>query len=843
MGEGVCPSVVRIEAGVSLPAVAGGKARGLQAILRAGLPVPDAWIVPTGTGEAAVRELARELEQRGVRWLAVRSSAIGEDEHDASFAGIHESRLGIAPADLIPAVRAVASSSLSERASAYRRELGIGPATGPCAVVVQILVAADRAGVAFGLGEANDAVVVEAVRGLGEALVQGRGSPETWEAFLRKGEWSALLRRRSRQAVSVVADARGTRSVDLPDEEAGAPVLTKEQVSEIAVGVHRLQAASGVPLDVEWCMGGESLFLLQARPRTRPLGALSAGQIWTRSNFRDVLPDIATALTRSFAQPSLEGALEDYYRTFGIPEGRKAPLVDCIYGRLVSNESVLLELLELLGIPRSIPDVSVGGGEGGADRFEPMDLRLQARHPILMLRSIANALRAPGRAQRFMKGIRRLGERIRSRSLPELADEELLRIVGPSLVATGKEFAACALHVVAALQGLQYRMASLLRAVPHPGAILTRLVAPHLDTVSTRLTEDLTELAIAFRRWEGGAGFFAELTEAHRGPSPWEERLPPELFDRTRAWMDRYGHRGPWESDLAFPRYREDWRMLARLLEPMVASGKEPESPDARRARREEAAERAWSEVRDRVGACKRWLIRRGVRDLAKLLALREELRSETGAAMFHVRTVLLEAGRRLEERGRLAAREDLWDLDIGELGRALRDPRFDAAGAVARERGRRAAWRRIEVPNRFRSEDVPGFRYLPHAGGAPALRLAGTGISPGLAEGRSRRLETPEDGAALEAGEILVAHTTDPGWTPLFARAGGILVEMGGTLSHAGIVAREFGIPCVSNVEGIMRRIRDGQLLRIDGTRGEVEVLAGSCGPVHTGEKRSVPV
>jgi pyruvate,water dikinase len=793
--------VLPIRAGAPLPAAAGGKAHGLLLILEAGLPIPEAWAVLPGTGEESIAALAQELEEKGIDSLAVRSSAVGEDAGGASFAGIHESLLGIAPADLTGAVRDVAASALSDRAAAYRREMGLSPAEGPAAVVVQPLVPADRAGVAFGIGEANDAVVVEAVPGLGEALVQGKETPETWEATHTGGSWNVFLRGKP---------------------PGGEPVLSEEAVGRIADGVRRLQSAAGVPLDVEWCSAGGSVSYVQARPRTRPLGALPAGQAWTRSNFRDVLPDVATALTRSFVRNALGPALREYYATFlRLDDG--TPLIESIYGRLVSNESVLQRLLDLLGVPRSIVDVSVGGGEGGADRFEPMDLWRQARHPILMMRSLANVLRAPRRSRRFLDRLGRLVEEARALSPSQLSDADLTHWVGTVPRETGTEFARCSVYVVGALQGQQYRLASLLRAVPHPGAAITRLVAPVLDTVSTRLTDELTELAIAFRRWEGGARFLSDLTDEHRGPSAWRESLPPDLFERVRSWVDRHGHRGPWESDLASTRYRDDWRIFGRLLLPLVAADADPESPDARRARLEAARDETWREVAARVGPLKRMAIRGSLRQLAKLLALREELRSETVASF--VRPVFREAGRRLAEREQLASWEDLWHLTLDELVRALTDPGFDAAGAVARERGRRAAWKRIDVPNRFRSEEVPEFRYRPHEGGYPSVALTGTGISPGLAVGRCRLLTTPEDGVALEAGEILVAHTTDPGWTPLFARAGGVVVEMGGTLSHAGIVAREYGIPCVGNVEGVMHRLLDGQTLRIDGTKGEVEV------------------
>jgi phosphohistidine swiveling domain-containing protein len=155
---------------------------------------------------------------------------------------------------------------------------------------------------------------------------------------------------------------------------------------------------------------------------------------------------------------------------------------------------------------------------------------------------------------------------------------------------------------------------------------------------------------------------------------------------------------------------------------------------------------------------------------------------------------------------------------------------RARGGSATLRELGRRAAWRRIDVPNRFRSEDVGEFSAL--AGredvAETADQLKGNGISPGMLDGEVRVLRSPDGAERFALGSVLVAPATDPGWTPLFARAGAIVVEIGGALSHSGILAREFGIPCVANIPNVTRLLQDGDIVCVDGTAGLVTRMSG---------------
>jgi phosphohistidine swiveling domain-containing protein len=811
-------TVFKIERQVSLPAAAGGKALGLQAILRAGLNAPRSWVVLPQAGAEEILRLAYMLAGEG-RSLAVRSSAEEEDGTASSFAGIHESRLGVSPSELPDAIRTVAASTLSERALAYRKERGLNPAQGHCAVVVQPMIAADIAGVAFDADQAGGRVVIEAVEGLGELLVQGTETPELWELMKRGSKWE-VLRQKARRQRSALRIHRGTLSrISIPENDRSARALTQDLASGIAGGLARLRAIMRSPLDVEWCVEGNEIFFVQSRPRTRPLGMLPPGILWSRSNFRDVLPDVPSALARSYVRHGLSKGIRDFLSPFGVLQGKDVPLVTCIYGRPVANASASIALMDMLGVPHGLMDSTMGGVSKSVTEFVPMNWWRLARHPAMALRSLRNSLTAEQRARRHIIWMRRVREQRRT-PIEAMSDSDIQVLLGPQMRDGAGEFALVSVLLVSALQGIHYRAMSMLRKLPDPTATLTRLVAARLNTVTGQLTEDLVELALQFREWKESAAFLDPITVEHASPRRWERLLPTSLFDAVGRWMDRYGHRGIYESDLSYPRYRDDWRLLAHALRPLVLS------LSARRARVESDGNRMWAGVRVRCGTVRQRLLETTLKKMRELLALREELRDETVNSIYPMRSAFLEAGRRLASRGRLVDAEDIWHLQVEEIERAFADPEFDASQLVAREKRRVAVWKRIDVPNKFHSGDEAGFGYRASGVGETSPVLRGTGVSPGIAEGRARLMETPAEADILQPGDILVAPTTDPGWTPLFARAGAVVVEMGGLLSHAGIVAREYGIPCVSNVEGAPHKLTNNSLLRVNGTIGQVEIL-----------------
>ncbi len=818
-------AMLPIDALTELPEAAGGKAHGLRHILRTGLPVPPAWAVLPGAAHGALRALAASLAERGIARVAVRSSASDEDGGHHSFAGIHETALGVPVDRLGEAVAAVAASALSDRALSYRRQHGLAPPAGPCAVVVQEMLDADWAGVAFGRG---DGILVEAVEGLGEVAVNGDATPEAIELSRDGTSWRNGRRWPRRQAEALRSGPEGLARVPL---RGARPELPPAVAAEIAAGVAALESARGVPLDVEWAAKAGRVAFLQARPQTRPLEeGLKPGETWTRTNVSETLPEVASAMSRGNGVAALDWLMHDVYRRICLPLPAEVPLAAAVAGRVVFNEKAVCHVADVLGVPRSWAQVISGGPGAATNAYVRPDTRRLLRRLDVVVRMIVFAMGAERRARAHIRALRARHDERAAVPLETLDDGALALRAAHAWVSEIHESLLMVMRVAFAFQQAVSAGAMALEAHPAPAALLARLLDPELVSVSTRQLEDLIELARALRAWEGGAAFLAEVGPEHAGRGHWRARLPAALWAGVEVWLERYGHRGPYESDGAQPRYADDLRLLATALRPLVRASEEPETAEARRARRRADAAAAWREVADVHGHLVRLRVRGPARRLGRLMLVREELRS---ALMLHhllTRRAVLELGSRLVARGRLEAPDDVFHLTLDELLRAVREPAFDVRGTVARERARVAAWRRIEVPATFRSEDVASFprRGAPPSGSDAVLR--GTAVSPGEVIGPACVLRSPNDEAKMRTGGILVAPTTDPGWTPLFARAAGVVVELGGVMSHSATVAREYGLPCVSNVDGATWRLRDGDVLRVDGTHGKVEIVERSA-------------
>ncbi|HSM93985.1 MAG TPA: PEP/pyruvate-binding domain-containing protein, partial [Anaeromyxobacteraceae bacterium] len=598
--------VIPLWRGEEVPAAAGGKAAGLAAIARAGLPVPAAWAVLPGAANGALTSLAETLGARGTPRVAVRSSAADEDGGQHSFAGIHETALGVPLARLEEAIARVAASPLAERAVAYRRQHGLPAPSGPCAVVVQEMVDAEWAGVAFGKG---DGVLIEAVEGLGEAAVSGDATPEQVELSRRGGALRVTRRWPRRQPFAIRATTAGGVRVPLDGER---PRLPEPIALEIAAGVAALETAQGRPLDVEWAARAGKVAFLQARPQTRPLGdaALPPGETWTRTNIRELVPEIANALGATAIFDAFGRFMRAVHRRLGVVIPDDVPILTVVAGRPVANERMFCALGDAVGVSRGWMQVIQGGAGTGGNAFVQTDWRRLLRRLDVVLRMLWYGRGAERRVQGVLAS--RRARRAARAALPGegLSDADLLararRATGPEV----EEILDCVMRAIVPFNQAVSMGAVVLKAHPAPAALFARLVDPEQISVTTRQLEELVELATALRGWEGAAAFFAAPLAGQSERAPWQRALPPELWRRVEGWLVAYGHRCPYESDLSLPRVDEDLTLLATALRPLVLADAPPEPVASRRARRRADAEAGWREARERCG----WLAARQAR-------------------------------------------------------------------------------------------------------------------------------------------------------------------------------------------------------------------------------------
>jgi pyruvate,water dikinase len=305
----------------------------------------------------------------------------------------------------------------------------------------------------------------------------------------------------------------------------------------------------------------------------------------------------------------------------------------------------------------------------------------------------------------------------------------------------------------------------------------------------------------------------AELSAKYRAGT-----LPPLLQREMTSFLGRYGHRAIAEIDLGVKRWSEDPAHLLGAIANYLRLGDEATAPDVQFARGAREAEAMIKTLASRVHGPRRAILRFLLGRVRLLGGLREQPKFQIMRVFALGHALIAPVGAELAERGLLDAADDAFFLTLPELRRAiagedLRGTVVDRRALYRREQGRR------HVPRVLLSDGTDAETEI----AAPADgAMRGTPASPGIARGIARVIRSPV-GARLEPGEVLVAPSTDPGWTPLFLTAGALVMEMGGMMSHGAVVAREYGIPAVVGVPDATGRIATGDQVTVDGSAGTV--------------------
>jgi pyruvate,water dikinase len=802
------------------PALVGGKGASLARLARAGLPVPPGFHVTTHAYRAfvecsglqpAILDAARGEPDHASRTIAglfaahempdevaaavraaygrlggvvaVRSSATAEDLPEASFAGQQDTYLDVrGEAEVLDAVRRCWSSLWTGRAIAYRARHGIAAADVALAVVVQRMVPADVAGVLFTADPvtgAGDRFVVNAVAGLGEALVSGAADP------------------------AVVVLDRDGRVV----ERHGDPLLDDAAAGELAGLGSRVEALYGRPVDIEWARHAGEVAVVQARPvtvvaREEWNSSLAGDYLWTCANLGEAIPSVMTPATWSLVQIFMSETMS----LAGLGPHR---LSGNIGGRFYLNLSVAMAAGAALGVGDLVRRTSEQAfGRLPADVAVPPLPMSRRRILAEMLPTVAHFLRRIRSYQRDLPALIAAvpgrcaqAEAAIARSTAA-ADLVLLwrTTVDPLLRDTSRMLAA----------GARLDAAGLVRARPW----LIRL-AGEADANAL-----LTGLGTP-------AGPLASL-----GPVVGLDRLARGEIDRD-DFVRQWGHRCPDEFEISRPRPAEDPGWIDRELAGIRAAGTDVRALLARQAQaREAAVERFRSRRPHRVRA-----LRRRLAGAARAARAREAARSEVVRTFSVLRCFVLRAG------ALTGAGDDLFFLSIGEIREVLDGDRTPLDRVPARRATHRRYADLPRYPTLIRGTFDPfRWAADPHRRldvfdetrdlAPAAVTVTGFPGAAGVVEGPVRVLTSVDQGAVeLQPGDVLVTAVTNVGWTPLFPRAAAVVTDIGAPLSHAAIVARELGIPAVVGTGNATDRLGTGDRVRVDGERGTVDVLTRSAG------------
>ena len=788
---------------------------------------------------AELDEVRRQMASWGEdATCAVRSSSPEEDLETASFAGCYETVLGVKPADLEEAVRACFVSCLDERVALYKMRHGLETHRPRIAVLVQRQVESDVSGVGFSLNPVTndyDEAVIDASFGLGETVVSGEVSPDHF--VVDKPGRNILERDLGSKSVSRWIRPEG--GVELREETRGEQAsLEDEQVLELTDALGRLEEVYGHPVDIEWAYAGGELYLLQARPITTyfPLSADmqtepgAPRRLYMDGNLSDGITSNApiSRLTLDGYKVMFERLCESY----GISLNREEkPLQDLVVFRGARIYTAFSDVLwfvsprKIAASGRTLDALLVRTLENlDRERYRPTDKPgwlawgglARAIFGILwsnrrMWWNSALALCAPARyLKRYREAVERFEREARSTgvdaSVAELHDlhtrslEVITAIVLPTIYAW-----TAAIGILGALAR---------RADPQTRKLLDRMSR---GIEGELVIEMGLEMFATSRLLEPG-----EFDDLDRLAKRIESRELPAAFLATwDALLYRFGTRGPNEMDLASPRYGEDPVLLLRQLSFMARAA--PEN-DPRPAHERHVIERrqAFAELSGRFGWFQRALLRLAHRWTEAFAGERDTAKFHWILATYAMRRGALARADLLVAAGRLDSPNDVFHLTFEELEAAARDATFDVrTPALERRRFFRRLERQVkEFPHLIDSRG----RILRPAPTDEEGALSGLGISPGVARGPIKVLENPYD-KEIEPGDVLVAYTTDPGWTPLFINASAIILQIGGMMQHGGVVAREYGKPCVAGIEHVLTRFEDGQIVEVDGSSGRVRL------------------
>ncbi|NOY72805.1 MAG: pyruvate, phosphate dikinase [Gammaproteobacteria bacterium] len=849
---------VALTAGAS---VCGGKGWNLARLHHYGFAIPNGFVVvaeiyrqllkqlPDGDKHALFLKsrlpescrtaIKNALIQHGLlnQPVAVRSSATLEDGINASFAGIHESHLNVnGPSrqtdQLIQIEQALLrcyASLWSERAISYRRKMNIADDDIAAAIVISEMIDAQSSGVAFSCDPATgrtDLITVNANFGLGESVVSGATTPD--EYTLHYHHQTVTSRQLGNKNKKTVPSQKGdgTKLIDTPNVANQLVLNDKQlaQLSRLVLRVFHTLGQSEQHQDIEWVFSGEQFFLTQARPVTAlPIYTLpdliGKEEVWTNGNFRDAIPMVLPLMAHEFSRYHINKIMRHAVDGTGynLPDG--VNFGKCFQGRFYCNASMMQWMwYDVAGVEPKLTNMSLGGHQACMDidytRHDSLLKKIQrVRRSIAFLRHInRHKKQAP---ELFSQANQFIDETMRQ-DFSALSDEQLLALcheVDDRISTYDAPFITLSSASGAIFMLIQIMEKTLGDDAPN---IANALLAGGADITSAEQGYKLYELAALLEQDTEAKTWFLSN---HYQPKQWHSALPnhSEFKNAFTIFLEQYGHRAIYEIDFSRPRWNEDPSYLLNTIKnaigkPVLAGIK---------ARQKKNAKQAWQVVEKQFS----WPIRRVIRVVVNRAlegaAVREMAKSVYVRFLIPVRALILEVGTRLVNRRLIETQNDVAYCDFSEIISIIQGE-WDGKelAMIIEERKENQKTLEAQVAPDIIVNDVPRI-----VSSAPTTfdqnALKGVAVAAGYAEGVACVIQSPEQGTEMSEGEVLVAPSTDPGWTPLFLHASALVMETGGYLSHGSIVAREYGIPAVVNVPGIMQEIKNGDALSVDGNLG----------------------
>jgi pyruvate,water dikinase len=841
----------------------GGKAKNLVMLEKMGAIVPSWAVVPQevllNQIPADIRKeeinrvfqklvvpqeiIARLAQQFGddhqSKTYAVRSSAVDEDGARFSFAGQFETFLHVPFSAIEEKIKAVWLSAVSERVIKYREENNL-PVLFGIGVVIQEMVHADVAGVAFGVNPVScdrDTKIISAVYGLGEGLVSGALDADTFTVTP-----GGLEERLANKTHAFVRSSTGTgiEKIEIDTARVCLPTLQKAQINEIASFLDKLNSELGTPQDIEFAFCHGTLYLLQTRPVTT-LGNKQQGEyiLWDNSNIIESYPGTTTPLTFSFISKMYEMVYRQFVGIMGVKEKEIdqraevfANTLGLVRGRVYYN---LLNWYKMLAM---LPGYSINAENmermmGVKERFElGDDYRMSkglARIRIVekVFKMIQMQLNLPRERRRFMAQLNLIMNMYKAINFNALSSPEIIAHYSAFETMLLLKWKAPLINDFFAMIWFGMLKKNATKYCPEEPNIHNDLLCGSEDIISVEPIHRSIELSIMV----GGNEESKRLFVDNKPDEIWKSLCRgffPEIKRAFDEYLILFGDRCVGELKLETISYSQNPALFVKVIKSYVEQGivKKRAQSNVEADLRIAAESKLYGSLKG--NPIRRWWFNYILRLTRDLVSSRENLRYERTKAFGMVRTMFSALGQRWHSEGQLSDPRDIFFLKLEEIKSSANDRVDDKLKTEIRARKEELEKYKKQAPpkerfftygNDFSDEYIYSLEKIED----DEKDLHGIGCCPGIVQARVRVVVDPNEVDSLN-GDILVTSSTDPGWVTLFPTASAIIVERGSLLSHSAIVSREMGIPCIVSVTGLLRTLKSGDMVLMDGGTGKIK-------------------
>ncbi len=891
----------------------GGKAKNLALLSRQGLPVPKWWVLTTacfsqqlkeldienwldeqlqqlagdnaqgGVNNEAIAKIASSIQhalgrlpltaeiQQLIRdslpenilsqaSLAVRSSVVGEDAENASFAGQMDSYLyQKGEKAVFESIIKVMQSAFNHRALAYRIHNGLGLTDIRAAIILQEMVDADVSGVMFTANPATGnrkQAMISSTWGCGEGIVSGVCNTDETTVGLFSDEINTQVNVKDSAFVFDSGASNGATEVPVEASKQEVSSLDEQQVLTLRDLGRSISETYKTPLDIEWCLKDGQFYILQARPVTS-LPPLNSDEddvvVWDNSNIQESYCGVTTPLTFSFANRAYKTVYEQTLRLLGVRESvvqehqsMLENMLGLINGRVYYNiNNWYRGLLFLPSFKQNKSDM-----ERMMGLTDPVDLvqnqTLSLPQKIKKLPQVFRALYSMFTRFRNMDKLVHEFREMFQREYQSVKRESLHTLTIGQLISESRRLDKQLLEnwttpivndfYVMMMNGRVHRWLEKV-GIENPEVIQNNLLSGEEGIESTEPTKYLLKMCDYIR--QNGELEKRILATKNAVLLSVIQTEDADFYQQCMTYIEFYGDRTMGELKLESITLRQDSSFMFAVLKNFLAK------PDltlatlaANEAKfRSEAEEAVIPIIRKKLGGRALTKFNKDLSSLRDAIRNRENMRLARTRMFGLYRDIYAEIGEQLSFYGKLNSPRDVFYLSLEEIY-AYKDGRSVQANLpplVAARKEEFASYEANDLPHHFWTKGAVfcnnAFEYPYQSGDAvdlDASHLVGTGCYPGIVEEKIRLIFSPDDELNL-AGQILCTVRTDPGWAPLFPTAGGIIVERGSTLSHSAVVARELGIPAIVGVPELTKILKDQEIIRMNGVTGTIERLSES--------------